>query len=172
VEDHSRRIVVIRHAKAEQAAPTDFQRPLSDRGRADAAALGGWLRGEGIVVDQALVSAALRTQQTWAAIADAAGWEVAPNLDEGLYAAGPETALDIVRGTLDECRALVLIGHNPTVGYLAQMLDDGEGDQSATTEMAMGYPTCAATVLSYDGAWAALGEQTARVVAFHVGRAG
>ena len=172
VEDHSRRIVVIRHAKAEQAGPTDFERPLADRGRADAGALGAWLAGQGVIADHALVSAALRTRQTWTEVAQAAGWAVEPDLDEGLYAAGPETALDIVRGAPDRSRTLVLLGHNPTVAHLAQLLDDGEGDETATNEMARGYPTNAATVLSYDGAWSDLGEQSARVVAFHVGRAG
>jgi len=172
VEDQSRRLVVIRHAKAEQAGATDFERALADRGRTDAAALGAWLSAEGVAADHALVSGAVRTRQTWTAIADAAGWGVEPDLDEGLYAAGPETALDILRGAPDESRSLVLIGHNPTVAYLAQLLDDGGGDLAATNEMAMGYPTCAATVLSYDGAWAALGEQSAQVVAFHVGRGG
>ncbi len=170
MEDHSRRIVVIRHAKAEQPGPTDFERALADRGRVDAAALGAWLRAEGVVADHALVSAALRTRQTWTAIADAARWDVEPVLDDGLYAAGPETALDILRGAPDGSRTLVLIGHNPTVAFLAQLLDDGGGDQAAGNEMALGYPTCAATVLTYDGAWADLGEQSAQVLAFHVGR--
>ena len=93
-----------------------------------------------MVADRALVSAATRTQQTWAAVADAAGWDVEPDLDEGLYAAGPETALDIVRGAPDESRTLVLIGHNPTVAYLAQLLDDGEGDPQALRRDGGGLP--------------------------------
>lgn len=170
MEDHSRRIVVIRHARAEQGGPTDFERPLADRGRTDATELGRWLAGQGVVADRALVSAALRTRETWTVLAGAAGWAVDPDLDEGLYAAGPETALDIIRGVPEDSHTLVLVGHNPTVGHLAQLLDDGEGDPEATTEMALGYPPCAATVFSYDGAWAELDEQTARVVSFHAGR--
>ena len=56
VEDH-RRLVVMRHAKAEQAGPTDFERPLAARvarrrrGRA-------WLAAQGVDPDHALVSAA------------------------------------------------------------------------------------------------------------------
>jgi phosphohistidine phosphatase len=170
VEDLSRRIVVIRHAKAEQAGATDFERRLAARGRADAAALGSWLAAEGLVADHALVSAAHRTRETWSALAEAAGWELSADYDQGLYAAGPETALDILRGAPDEARTLVLVGHNPTVASLAQLLDDGEGDDDAASAMAMGYPTSAATVLAYDGPWADLGEQCARVLAFHVAR--
>jgi phosphohistidine phosphatase len=170
VQDHSLRIVVIRHAKAEQAGATDFDRRLTERGRADAAALGAWLAGEGLVADHALVSAAVRARETWAALAGAAGWGVAADYDEGLYSAGPETALDILRGTPEEARTLVLVGHNPTVASLAQLLDDGEGDDDAESAMAMGYPAGAAAVLALDGSWRDLGEQCARVVAFHVGR--
>ena len=57
-----------------------------------------------------------------------AGWSVTPVVDDGLYSAGPDTALDLMRDTPAEARSLVVIGHNPTVAYLAQMLDDGEGD--------------------------------------------
>lgn len=170
VADHFRRIVVIRHAKAEQAGVTDFERRLADRGRADAAALGSWLAGLGLVADHALVSAAVRTRETWEALAEAAGWDVPADFDEGLYAAGTETALDIVRSVPDAARTLVLIGHNPTVASLAQLLDDGEGDAEAASGMVMGYPTSAATVLGLDGPWSDLGEQSARVLGFHVGR--
>ena len=82
----------------------------------------------------------------------------------------PETALDLIRLTPEEAGTLVVVGHNPTIAYLAQLLDDGDGDVAASNEMAMGYPTSAVTVMEYDGAWADLGAGTARVLAFHVGR--
>ena len=92
-----RTLVLLRHAKAEQVGPTDFERALSRRGLADGAAAGGWLAGLGVSPDLALVSAARRTVETWTAVADGAGWSLAATLDEGLYSAGPETALDLLR---------------------------------------------------------------------------
>jgi phosphohistidine phosphatase len=50
------------------------------------------------------------------------------------------------------------------------MLDDGEGDPAATTDMVGGYPTCAMTVLAFDGDWSSLDLASASVTAFHVGR--
>ena len=161
----------MRHAKAEQDGPTDFERPLADRGRHDAASAGAWLSGQGFAPDHALVSAALRTQQTWEAVASGAGWSLAPDLDRGLYAAGPESALDLVRLVPAEVERLVVIGHNPTVAVLAQLLDDDSGDPAVSAEMVGGFPTTSVAVFSYDGAWADLGEGTARLDAFHVGRA-
>jgi phosphohistidine phosphatase len=161
----------MRHAKAEQDGPTDFDRPLSERGHRDAAETGAWLAAEGFEPDHALVSAALRTRETWASTAAGAGWDLDPDLDRGLYAAGPESALDLVRLLDDDVDRLLVIGHNPTMAVLAQLLDDGDGDGDLTTDMASGYPTSAVAIFEYDGSWADLAEGTARLVAFHVGRA-
>ncbi len=165
-----RTLVVMRHSKAEQAGPTDFERELSSRGRADGAATGRWLTGQGIVPDHAVVSAAARTQQTWAAVAAGAGWSLEPAYDHGLYAADPDTALDLLR-TLDEaCGTAIVIGHNPTMAYLAQLLDDGEGDVEAGNAMVTGFPTSAVAVFRLGGSWADLAPGAATVAAFHVGR--
>jgi phosphohistidine phosphatase len=171
VQQDSRRLVVVRHAKAEQSADTDHARRLLDRGRADATAAGHWLADQGLVADHALVSAAPRAQETWSALASGAGWDLEPSLDEGLYAAGPETALDLIRGVPADTGVLVVVGHNPTMAHLAQLLDDGEGDPAAADAMASGFPTSAVAVFEYDGAWADLELTSARLVAFHVGRA-
>ncbi|MBI2245537.1 MAG: histidine phosphatase family protein [Nocardioides sp.] len=166
----SRLISVMRHAKAEQAGPTDFDRPLAARGHRDAAAAGTWLAASGFEPDHAIVSAALRTRETWHSLAAAAGWDLEPDLDRGFYAAGPETALDLVRLVDEDVRRLLLVGHNPTVAVLAQLLDDGDGDPGLAAELLSGYPTGAVAVFEYDGAWADLAGASARLVAFHVGR--
>ncbi|MCY7394681.1 MAG: histidine phosphatase family protein [Nocardioides sp.] len=167
----TRTLVIMRHAKAEQSGPTDAERLLASRGLADATVAGAWLAGQGITPDAALVSAATRTQMTWDAVCEAAGWDVEAVLDEGLYDAGPETALDLVRAVGPAVTTLLLIGHNPTVSYLAQLLDDGEGDDDASTRMTIGFPTCALAVLTFEGDWAELDEASASVVSFRVGRA-
>ena len=166
----ARLIVVMRHAKAESWGESDHDRRLAEQGRADAAAAGRWLAEQGFTPQHALVSSATRTQQTWDAVAGGADWGLAPVFDDGLYSAGPDTSLDLMRATPDDARTLIVIGHNPTVAYLAQMLDDGEGDPAASADMAGGYPTCALTVLSFEGSWSGLAMASASVTAFHVGR--
>lgn len=158
---------MMRHAKAEQLGPTDLERELSQRGRDDAAAAGRWLAEQRIVPDHALVSAAVRTQQTWERVAEAAGWSLEPALDRGLYAAGPDTALDLMREVPEDARTLLVIGHNPTIAVVAQLLDDGEGDQAAGQRMMEGYPTSALAVFEYDGEWSDLEPASARLSAFH-----
>lgn len=166
-----RRLVVLRHARAEPAAVTDAERALTSQGRADARAAGAWLAGRTSEPDVALVSAATRARETWEALAEGAGWSTPATHDDGLYAAGPDTALDLVRTVDDAAAVVVLVGHNPTMGHLAQLLGDGEGEPSAEEAMAGGFPTCAAALLAHDGPWAALAPGAARVEDFHVGRA-
>ena len=167
----SRRLVVMRHAKAEPSGPTDLERELTPGGRADGAEAGAWLASQDIVPDCAVVSAATRTRQTWAVVSEGAGWDLEPTFDHGLYAADPDTALDVLRALDDGCATAVVIGHNPTMAVLAQLLDDGEGDVEAGNSMATGYPTSALAIFEYAGSWADLGASTARLTAFQVARA-
>jgi phosphohistidine phosphatase len=165
-----RTLVVVRHAKAEQDGPTDAERRLAERGHDDAAEAGRWLASEGVVPDRALVSAAVRTEETWRDLAEAAGWTLEPHLDRGLYTAGVDSALDLVRMLDDDVRCVVMVGHNPTVASLAQVLDAGDGDQDAGDRMLGGFPTSAVAVFGFDGSWSDLGPGTATLRAFHVGR--
>ena len=158
----------MRHAKAEGYDRPDLERSLADRGIRDTEAAGQWFAELGLAPDGALVSAAVRTRETWAGVAAAADWAVTPTYSEPLYGAGPESALDLIRSTDPSVSCLVVIGHNPTMAYLASVLDDGTSDLS--NEMAMGYPTSAVAVLDLDGEWADLDQGTCTLVAFHVPR--
>lgn len=166
----SRTLVVMRHAKAEQSGASDAERQLTDRGVVDATQAGEWLANRGVEPDQALVSAAVRTQQTWEAVNEAGGWDLEATVEDALYEAGTETALDLIRETDPHVRTLVVVGHNPTMASLATLLDDGEGDEEAGNDLALGFPTCAFAVYSYDGDWTDLDEASATLVAYHVGR--
>lgn len=147
----------MRHAKAEDSAPSDFERRLAERGRSDATETGRWLAEQGLVPDAALVSAATRTQETYAGVADGAGWELAPDLDKGLYSAGVDAALDLIRLTPDSVGTLIVIGHNPTMGTLVQLLDNGEGADLGEAGMLGDYPTSSVAVFTFEGTWEYLG---------------
>lgn len=166
----TRTLVVMRHSKAEPSGPSDHERALADRGRADAAEAGRWLQRQGIVVDAALVSDAVRTRETWSELATGAEWDVGPDFSSALYAAGPDSAFDLIRETSADVRSLVVVGHNPTMAYLAELVDDGEGDDEAITELVTrGFPTSALVVFSVGGSWSDLGPGTGNVRHFHVG---
>ncbi len=165
-----RELVVMRHAKAEPHGDSDAERELAAKGYADALEAGRWLADRDFLPDAALVSSARRTATTWLAVAEGGSFEAAVTLSESLYLAGPETALDLVRETPSDVTSLIVVGHNPTAAYLAQLLDDGTGDVEAGNEMATGFPTSALARFEVAGTWRDLDLASARLVAFHVGR--
>lgn len=168
--DTPHRLVVVRHAKAEPFGSSDFERELAPRGLADAAAAGAWLAQQGVNADAALVSAATRTRQTWDVMAEAAGWAAEANFDRALYGADEDGVLDLVAMTEEGVGTLVVIGHNPTVGMLAQLLDDGEGPPDAVDRLMQGYPTSATAVFELPATWARIAMGRARLTLFNVGR--
>ena len=161
-----RRLVVMRHAKAEPYASTDHERRLTDRGRAQARAAGVRLRELGLVPDHAIVSTAERTVMTWAEVADATGSMVGPQLDAAVYTGGVDVLLETIQTAPDEAAAVMFIGHNPAAAYLSHLLDDGEGDPDAVGGMLRGFPPGALVVFEVVGCWSELGAESARVVGF------
>lgn len=165
-----RRLLLVRHAKAEAWGEDDHARLLTEKGRTDAAAAGRWLAESGFTPDRALVSSATRTRETWSLMSEAAGWELAPVIEPALFAASPDTALDLLRESPVDALAVMVVGHNPTIAYLAQLLDDGSGDEAAGAAMVGGYPPCAMTVFDVADDWADLEIASASLRAFHSGR--
>lgn len=145
-------LVVIRHAKAGEA-PRDIDRPLAERGRRDAAAIGDWLRKQGITPDRAVVSPALRAMQTWSGAAAKLEHPPEPLIDERIYDNSMDLLLDIVAETPDNVRSLALVGHNPAFEALANELDDERGDADARREMRAAFPTSAVAVFELAEPW-------------------
>jgi phosphohistidine phosphatase len=161
----------MRHSTAEPGGESDHERELAQRGWDDAVAAGRWLADSGFVPDLALVSSARRATSTWLALAEGGSFSADVDSSESLYAASPETALDLIREIDDEVTSLVVIGHNPTMAYLAQLLDDGTGDEDAGRQMATGFPAGALARFEVSAPWVELDLASARLVGFHVGRA-
>ena len=159
----------MRHAAAEPGGDSDVDRELTGSGYHDALEAGRWLAGAGFTPDAALVSAARRAASTWLALAEGGSFEAVPAYSQTLYNASPETTLDLLRETADESVSLVVVGHNPTIAYLAQLLDDGTGDDEAQTQMATGFPAGALARFEFTGRWSELELASARLVGFHVG---
>lgn len=113
----SRRLVLVRHAKAEPGGEgADHDRPLTDRGLRDAAEAGRWLGSVVPQVDEVWCSSAVRAVQTWDAMAPSL---VAPpaSVEREVYLTG---ARDLV-GRLERVppgRTVLLVGHNPTAEQL------------------------------------------------------
>jgi len=125
-----RRLMLLRHAKTERAAPgeRDRDRKLMKRGRADAPLIGAYMEHHRLTPDLALVSPATRAQETWALVAGA--FAKTPRLvsDERIYNASPETLLAVIAGAR-KADTLLLVGHNPGLQDLAvRMIAAGDVD--------------------------------------------
>jgi phosphohistidine phosphatase len=161
-----RRLIVLRHGKAEPFAATDEVRRLTDRGRAQAAAAGAHLAELSIAPDYALVSSAARTVSTWEAVADACGTPTNVNIDDSSYNGSLDVVLDTLRMAPKDVRTVIFVGHNPTAAYLAHLLDDSEGDPAAMTGLLSGFPPGALAVLEIEVPWSELGSEVGRLVDF------
>src|SRR5271165_6604035 len=126
-----RRLMLLRHAKTENDAPSgrDQDRRLDDRGRGDAAEIGGWISRHPPFPDRVLVSPATRTQQTWEIAWEAMKQRVPQPLVEiqpELYGADPSLLLEAIRAaSASDPRRLMLVGHNPGMHELALALVGG-----------------------------------------------
>ncbi|MGW2491237.1 SixA phosphatase family protein [Streptomyces sp. NPDC001606] len=164
--DITRRVVIFRHAKAEQDDGDDHERPLADRGRKDAPVAGRWLAGTGITPDQALCSTAARCRETW----KLAGAELPERprtvYDDRLYEASLGELIACLNEISDEVTDLALIGHNPGTHALADALA-GEADGDLLARMnRSGFPTSSIAVLTFNGSWKAVEHGVGRLAAF------
>jgi phosphohistidine phosphatase len=168
--DGTRQLWILRHAKAADGPPTggrDRDRPLTDRGRRDAAALGARLTGGGPPLDVpglmlpevALVSAAVRTVETAGLVCGGLGDRIRTDVFRSLYSAGPDTVMAYLREVDGDPRAVLVVGHNPTVSHLAHDLAaDGSPDRKRLGSH--GLATCSLAVVELRaGTWADAGTQ-------------
>src|SRR5882757_9289259 len=145
-----RRLLLLRHAKAERAPPggDDHGRVLAARGRADAKTLGAYLARHAFVPDCAVVSTAARTRETWTLLAAAMDKTPPASFDERIYDAAPEAILGAIKETGRDTGTLMVIGHNPGLQELAAMLV-ASGDIEARERLGREFPTSGLVVISF-----------------------
>jgi phosphohistidine phosphatase len=163
-----RRLLLLRHAKAERSQPggTDQDRVLAERGRSDARALGAYLARHGSIPDRALVSTAARTRQTFALLAEAFGSAPPAAFDDRLYEAAPQAILQAIKETAPEAATLLVIGHNPGMAELAHMLV-ASGDVETRERLGHGFPTSALAAIHFAAeGWAGVHAQGGRLEHF------
>jgi phosphohistidine phosphatase len=165
-----RRLLLMRHAKAEPYGPSDRERPLSRSGRRDAEVVGTWLAEQGFAPDHVLVSPAARTTETCTVLRTAAGFDVEPDVRPELYGAEAEEILDAITQVPPEVTLLLYVGHNPGVAAVAASLA-GAGEQRALQSLLTGFPTSGVAVYDVPVPWSELREGEARLEEFYVGRA-
>ena len=142
-----RRLMLLRHAKTERAAPgeRDHDRKLMKRGRADAPVLGAYMAHHDLAPDLALVSPAVRAQETWALAAPAFDKIPRMETDNRLYPGNTQKLLDLIAEPR-KAQKLLIVGHNPSLHEFALQLI-ASGDVKAREQLHDKLPTSGLVVI-------------------------
>ena len=166
LEIDAMRLLIFRHAKAEKGAPgmRDQDRPLNPRGLKDARRMGVYMAHHRLIPDQALVSVARRTRETWDGLSFPA--KIPVRYEERLYNTEPEVILAILRETGPSVRTQIVIGRNPGLHETARLLI-AAGDVEARERLNEGLPTSGLAVIEFAGDdWARLHPHGGRLDRF------
>lgn len=143
------RIYLLRHARSGWPQPggRDFDRALDDHGYAEAEVVATLAADRRYQPELVLCSTALRCRQTADAIHRAFGEEIELSFIDELYNGTLDTYLAVLDAQ-DGARAVMLIGHNPT---MEELLEAMIGPDRMAALIPSGYPTAGLTVLDHGG---------------------
>ncbi len=155
-------LYLLRHAKSDWKQPTaiDFERPLSERGQADAPRMAAWLAGQSDKPAAMISSPALRAYQTAMIFAHALDIDAGNiQFDNRIYEASPDTLLEVVSVLPEQMQSVLLVGHNPGLDGLLQALCR-EASPGADGKL---MTTCAVAKIAVDGRWQDIADQRCRL---------
>ena len=155
-----RELMLLRHAKSNWKKDdlTDIERPLSDKGKKNAAKLGKWLLQHNLMPDLILVSPAVRAQQTLKRICNECPAS-AITVDSLYLADIPQ--LKQVLADAPFAERIMLIGNNPGLESLYNMLVTETPESHVQL-----FPTCAMAHLILPSDWKNLEEGDGKLQQF------
>ena len=114
----------MRHATANEAerGRKDSERELSAKGYQDATRLGHHLNEQQQIIDTMLVSTAQRARSTAEILAEQMHYSGRINYSDELYQASVRSVLSLINQQAEAINRLMIVGHNPTLTYLAEYL--------------------------------------------------
>lgn len=159
-------LVLVRHAHAKNRAEGgDRARELSKGGRRVAQAVGARLAREGVRVDLAVCSPAVRTVQTYEELRRG-GLRVQDSWgDAALYDADVEDILGSIREVPDDVRTLLVVGHAPGVPMTAGEVADHTGlaPEESRRRLAQ-WPPAGVGVVVHGGSWSSFPDASSALV--------
>ncbi len=128
-------LIVVRHAKSSWAniGEKDFDRPLNDRGKADAPLMAEKLRKTNIKIDAFVSSSAKRARKTAKAFAEAYGKTKHDIiLTDDLYNAAAAAFYETIADLKDSDKAVALFAHNPGITDFVNTIGETNIDEMPT----------------------------------------
>jgi len=129
-------LYLVRHAKSSWSTPSldDFDRPLNNRGMRDAPFMTDVLLKKNIFPQLIISSPALRAITTANVIADKLNYPVDKiKKDNNIYEASALDILKVIKQTNDKIETLMIIGHNPGMTDLVNLISDKRLDNLPTS---------------------------------------
>ena len=113
------KLYLLRHAKSSWDNPVlrDYDRPLNDRGKRQATAMGRFFQEKAFKIDGVLCSGAARTRETLDLLLEFYDYQGEIEYSDEIYASSVFVLKRIVLQA--KCDFLLLIGHNPEIENLA-----------------------------------------------------
>ncbi len=133
-----RRLILLRHGKSswDDARLDDFARPLAPRGLRNVPEMGRRLAARDLAVSLIVSSPAARAISTARGVARELEYREDRIVEEpSLYLAEPDAILAIARQAPATAPTLMIVGHNPGLTDLANMLDNVRLDNMPTGGM-------------------------------------
>ncbi|WP_309496511.1 histidine phosphatase family protein [Sulfurovum sp.] len=117
-------LYIARHAKSswKDMSLSDFERPLNARGKRDAPFMANLLKEKGIRPELILSSPAKRAKKTAKHYHITLGGEL--QFDESIYEASSMSLFDLLQEALQKVDSVMIVGHNPELTALNDMLSD------------------------------------------------
>ena len=137
-------LYLVRHAKSSwsDASLQDRDRPLNGRGRRSAPDMGRRLKEQGHRPDLIISSPARRAFSTAKKIAKALDFDKSEIVtDEDMYFSGTGSMVSMLENLDDRYQNVMIVGQNPTMTSLLNILSEAQVDNM---------PTCAVAVLYFD----------------------
>jgi phosphohistidine phosphatase len=125
-------LLLLRHARPNHTSRNgrDFDRTLSDEGRAEALLIGQLLRRRTLTPGTIICSPAARAHQTADLVIEAAQFTTRLLFYDRIYEATAEQLIEIVAGAGDDTEMVLIVGHNPGLQELIERLT---GESAAMT---------------------------------------
>lgn len=117
-------LLLMRHAKSswKHAEMPDHERPLNKRGNKDAPLIGSLIKEKELVPQTILCSTAVRAAETSRMVQEKSGFTGEAIFLDSYYLAEPNAYLEVLQTLPDEIERAMVIGHNPGLEGLLQIL--------------------------------------------------
>jgi phosphohistidine phosphatase len=117
-------LILMRHAKSswKDHDLSDFERPLKKRGKKDAQMMAKVLVDKELLPQKLLASSAKRARRTAEIIIEETKADFPVEYLDQLYMAEVSVFFDLLNAVPDELERVMIIGHNPSLESLVQML--------------------------------------------------